>query len=310
MRAFVICGPTASGKTEFAHKLALKINGEIVNADSRQLYKQLPIITASPLHEQKQELQYYLYNFLDISQDFSVTKYVQSASYTVQEINSKGKIPIIVGGSGMYIGSLIYGYNEIPEISQEVRQYTRNIREQIGAVKFFQKLKILDPEICKMLNVQDTQRTLRAYEVIKQTGNSILQYKNTSLIKPLAECDFKIVFLLPDRQFLYSTCNFRLNRMFNKGAIEEVENAYNLFGSSKTSAMKALGVQEIIAYLQEKIQKEEAIELASTKTRQYAKRQITWFTHQIQNKEIIRFKDLDEYKTATDYYLYNQLLRD
>ena len=131
-KAIIICGPTASGKTDFAHKLALKNNGEIVNADSMQLYKQLPIITASPYQKLKDQLPYHLYNFQDIDQELSAAKYVDMASEVIQTISLKGKLPIIVGGSGMYISMLANGYSVIPEIDGEIRRYARLLHKDLG----------------------------------------------------------------------------------------------------------------------------------------------------------------------------------
>ncbi len=298
-KAIIICGPTASGKTEYAHKLALQNNGEIVNADSMQLYKQLPIITASPEQKLKDELPYHLYNFQDVDQELSATKYVEVASNTIREITSRNKIPIIVGGSGMYISMLVNGYSAIPNIDEAIRLKARSLRKEIGAELFFEELKKLDPAICQTLNVADSQRTLRAYEVIKQTKKSILEYQKQENYKPLPDFEFEIIFLLPERNFLYDTCNKRLKKLFTTGAIEEVTTAYKNFGEIKTTAMKALGVHEIMEYIKGNISINEAIELASAKTRQYAKRQTTWFRNQIKASQIIEFNSIEQYEEIT-----------
>lgn len=298
-KAIIICGPTASGKTEFAHKLALKNNGEIVNSDSMQLYKQLPIITASPEQRLKDELPYHLYNFQDIDKELSATKYVDLASKSIQEIASRNKLPIIVGGSGMYISMLVNGYSAMPSISKDIRQNTRLLREEIGVDLFFEELKKLDPQICTILNPTDSQRTLRAYEIVKQTGKSILEFQKRDNHKTLPDFDFEIIYLLPERKFLYDTCNKRLKSLFETGAIEEVENIYRKFGEIETTGMKALGVKEIIEYIKENISIDEAIKLASAKTRQYAKRQTTWFSNQIKADRIIEFASIEEYKEIT-----------
>ena len=299
-KAIIICGPTASGKTDYAHKLARQNNGEIVNADSMQLYKQLPIITASPEQKLKDELPYHLYNFQDIDQELSATKYVEMASKTIREITSRNKMPIIVGGSGMYISMLVNGYSTIPDIEQDTRLQARSLREEIGAEAFFEELRELDPEICQTLNVADSQRTLRAYEVIKQTKKSILAYQKQENYKPLPNFEFEIIFLLPERDFLYDTCNKRLKNLFANGAIEEVAAAYKHFGEIKTTAMKALGVHEIIEYIKGNISINEATKLASAKTRQYAKRQTTWFRNQIKASQIIEFDSIEQYENITN----------
>tara|TARA_B110000503_G_scaffold142948_1_gene241768 strand:+ start:4219 stop:5151 length:933 start_codon:yes stop_codon:yes gene_type:complete len=294
-RAIIICGPTASGKTEFAHKIALKNNGEIVNADSMQLYKQLPIITASPEEYLKNELPYHLYNFQDVDKEFSATKYVIAATKAIKQITQRNKLPVIVGGSGMYINMLINGYSAIPDIEDNIRISARNLHTQIGQEAFFQLLQELDPQITTILNVGDTHRIIRAYEVITQTGKSILHFQAQNNIIPLPNFSFDIFCLLPERKFLYQTCNARLIKLFDNGIIE-VESLYNNYKDLQTSAMKALGVSEIIAYIKGALTRQEAIELASTRTRQYAKRQITWFKNQLPNPHIIEFSSMEEYK--------------
>jgi tRNA dimethylallyltransferase len=295
-RAIIICGPTASGKTEFAHQLALKNNGEIVNADSMQLYKQLPIITASPEALLQNELPYHLYNFQDVDKEFSAAKYVNVASKMVNQIAERNKLPVIVGGSGMYINMLVNGYSAMPNIEDNIRTDARNLHTKIGPEAFFQSLKKLDPQITEILNVGDTQRVIRAYEVIIQTGKSILDFQTQNNIMPLPSFSFDIFCLLPERKFLYETCNARLIKLFDNGAIEEVKFLYTHYGKLQTSAMKALGVSEIISYIKGEFTRQKAIELASARTRQYAKRQITWFKNQLPNAHIIEFSNLEEYK--------------
>jgi len=294
-KVIVVCGPTASGKTQFAHLLAKKNNGEIVNADSMQLYKSLPIITSSPSRELKNELPYHLYNFLDVNYECSVAKYAQLAAEKIKEISTRKKLPILVGGSGMYINSLIKGFSYIPDIEPEVRTQVRRLQQSLDSNEFFELLKKTDPVIVNVLNAQDSQRVARAYEVFLQTGKSILYYQksNTKLLEGFS---FRIILLLPNRQFLYSMCNNRLEQMFKNGAVEEVKSLLNEKCNINALAMKSLGVKEIISYLENRISKDEAMELAKTRTRQYAKRQITWFKNQLQEKDIIEFSNNGEYE--------------
>jgi len=294
-KVIVVCGPTASGKTQFAHLLAKKNNGEVVNADSMQLYKSLPIITSSPSLELKNELPYHLYNFLDINSEYCVANYAQMAAEKIKEISTRKKLPILVGGSGMYINSLIKGFSYIPDIEPEVRAQVRSLQQSLDSNEFFELLKKTDPVIVNVLNAQDSQRVARAYEVFLQTGKSILYYQksNTKLLEGFS---FRAILLLPDRQFLYSMCNNRLEQMFKKGAVEEVKSLLNEKCNINALAMKSLGVKEIISYLENRISKDEAMELAKTRTRQYAKRQITWFKNQLQEKDIIEFSNNGEYE--------------
>ena len=294
-KVIVVCGPTASGKTQFAHLLAKKNNGEIVNADSMQLYKSLPIITSSPSPKLRNELPYHLYNFLDINYECSVAKYAQLATEKIKEISTRRKLPILVGGSGMYINSLIKGFSYIPDIEPEVRKEVRSLQQSLSSNDFFELLKKSDSEIAKVLNAQDSQRVARAYEVFLQTGKSISYYQksNTKLLEGFS---FKAILLLPNRQFLYSMCNNRLEQMFKNGAVEEVKSLLNEKCNINALAMKSLGVKEIISYLENRISKDEAMELAKTRTRQYAKRQVTWFKNQLQEKDIMEFSNNAEYE--------------
>jgi len=294
-KAVIICGPTASGKTNFAHEFARKNNGEVINADSMQIYQQLPIITASPSPELKQDLPYHLYNFLDIDTEFSAAKYTHAASLSIREISHRDKLPIIVGGSGMYINMLIYGFSSIPDITNDVRSQARTLHKELGSEIFFNLLETIDPEVIKTLKVGDTQRVIRAYEVVKQCGKSILHYQAQKSTLPLPEFDFDIIALMPERNFLYETCNSRFLALLNEGAIEEIRSVHQQYPSLNTTAMKALGVQEIIAYTKGEITKQKAIDLATAKTRQYAKRQCTWFNNQIKTKRMIKFSNFTEY---------------
>lgn len=300
-KVVIFCGPTASGKTYLAHQFAKKYGGEIINADSMQIYKQIPIITASPETILKEEVPYRLYNFQNIDEEFSVMKYIERSSKIITELLARNKLPIVVGGTGMYINMLVYGYNEIPDIEEAVRTYARKLFEKIGSAEFFNKLKEVDPAVTKVLNQGDTQRIIRAYEIFLQTGKSILYFQAKKNILPLPDIEFKIYLLQPERKFLYELCNKRLKQLFDggpeKGAIAEIEQVYRQYGELNSSAMKALGVREIISYLKGDISKTTAYELAAAKTRQYAKRQSTWFKGQLPQKEILSFSDIEGYKS-------------
>ncbi len=263
----VICGPTASGKSYLAHYLAKIYDGEIVNSDSMQIYRQIPIITASPSQIYQNEISYHLYNFLSVDQEFSVIQYVNHALAKITDIRNRDKLPIIVGGTGLYINSLLFGYNEIPTISPEIRQYVRELHSKIGSCQFFNKLKELDVWASQKLNKHDSQRVIRAYEVFMQTGQSIFAFQDTQNISFLPKSDFKVIFLHPEREFLYRTCNARLEKIFNEGAIEEVALIKKIFPDIRSSAKKTIGMQEILSYLNNEITLQTALNLAQTKTR-------------------------------------------
>lgn len=293
-KIIVVCGPTCSGKTSFAHLLAKNNNGEVVNADSMQLYKDLPIITASPRDELKAEFPYHLYNFMEVEDECTLARYVSMAATMIKEINARGNLPIIVGGTGLYISGLINGFSEIPTIEPEIRTYVRELQKSFTTSHFFELLGKYDPRIITVLHQNDSQRVARALEVCLQTGKSILEYQENNT-KLLADFEFKVIMLSPEREFLYSMCDERLEQLFAGGAIEEVGSLHSKHKGLKTSAMKALGVQEIINYLEGKISKDEALNFAQLKTRQYAKRQITWFNNQILDKKVLEFNDQIEY---------------
>ncbi|WP_341792680.1 MULTISPECIES: tRNA (adenosine(37)-N6)-dimethylallyltransferase MiaA [unclassified Rickettsia] len=291
----IICGPTASGKSYLAHHLAKTYNGEIVNIDSMQVYKEIPIITASPPENYKTEIPYHLYNFLPITEEFSVVKYLQLAAEKIKEISYRNKLVILVGGTGLYVNSLLFGYNQIPEISKNVRERVRSLHAKIGTAEFFSQLKNIDPLAAAKIKPNDTQRLARAYEVFLQTGKSIFFFQTLPKESVLSEFNFKVIFLSPERTFLYKTCNERLEKIFKEGAITEIASMKENFAGFNSSALKAVGVSEISAYLNGNITLDEALILAQNKTRQYAKRQITWFKNQIKEKTTLEYSNEKEF---------------
>ncbi len=295
-KLLVICGPTASGKSYLGHYLANIYDGEIINADSMQIYQEIPIITASPSKIYQQTIPYHLYNFISIDQEFSVIKYVNYALEKITEITNKGKLPIIVGGTGLYINSLIFGYNNIPAISDDLRQYARTLHINIGQSEFFNKLIQLDQLAQRNINQSDSQRSIRAYEVFIQTGQSIFTFQAQENINMIEKFDSKIIFLHPKRELLYQACNDRLEKLFSEGAIEEIYNITKNFDPLDTAKIKAIGVQQIISYLNNQITLQTAIELAKAKTKQYAKRQITWFKNQIKDKVTLEYDSNQQFE--------------
>lgn len=295
-KIIVICGPTASGKTDLGHNLALHYGGEIINCDSMQVYCNMVNITASPSLKLRQEASYHLYNFWSTDKLFSVAQYAELASAKVKEILSRNKLPILVGGTGMYVNALLNGYNNIPNISDEVRNYTRDLHDKIGQQEFFILLKQIDSATCSKINPNDVQRSLRAFEVFKETGRSITSYHHLHTnIHPLKGYDFKTFFILPERKFLYDICNKRLIDMFSSETMEEIKYLKNRVLDPKMPAAGAIGVREIISYLDNLISFDEAIIQAQARTRQYAKRQITWFRHQLQVKNTLEYHNIITY---------------
>ncbi|HJD55897.1 MAG TPA: tRNA (adenosine(37)-N6)-dimethylallyltransferase MiaA [Rickettsia endosymbiont of Pyrocoelia pectoralis] len=291
----ILCGPTASGKSYLGHELVKAYNGEIVNIDSMQVYKEIPIITASPSEIYKTEISYNLYNFLSITEDFSVIKYLKLAAEKINEITARGNLPILIGGTGLYINSLVFGYNDIPDISEELRNQTRELHNEIGNIELHSKLARLDPFAGSKIKPGDTQRLIRAYEVFMQTGKSIFSFQTTPKEQILSEYNFRIIFLNPERKFLHKICRERLQKIFKEGAIEEIASLKVQFNPQEYLNLKAVGVKEILDYLEGKISLNEAFEAALIRTRKYAKRQVTWFKHQINDKITLEYSNEEEF---------------
>lgn len=295
----ILCGPTASGKSYLGHALAKACDGEIINIDSMQVYKEIPIITASPPENYKSEIPYHLYNFLPITEDFSVVKYLKLASEKINQIAASDKLPILVGGTGLYINSLVFGYNNIPDISDDLRQKVRKLHNEIGNIELHNRLTKLDTIAASKINQSDTQRLIRAYEVVLQTGKSIFFFQTLPKEQILSEFNFKIIFLNPERKFLYKTIDERLANIFKDGAIDEIALIKKQFNSENYLNLKAVGIKEILAYLENKLTLNKALTLAQTRTRRYAKRQITWFKHQIKEKITLDYSNEEEFLQIT-----------
>ncbi len=280
-KIIIICGPTASGKSAYAMNVARTKNGAIINADSMQIYQEIPILTASPSDEDKKAIPHHLYNYVSIHDNFSVAKYQQEALAKITEVEKGGYLPIIVGGTGLYISALLYGINIMPAIDHNLRNNARSLLQEIGNEAFHAKLASLDPAVAAILSPGDSQRMLRTYEVHLQTGKSILHFQETEVKSPLADYDIETIMISPERSILYRNCDERFAHIVHNGGLEEVKN------SMQKGSSKALGFEQLSAYLKNEISLEDAIILSQNKTRQYAKRQVTWFNHQIKNKIII-----------------------
>jgi tRNA dimethylallyltransferase len=282
---FVIAGPTASGKSQLAINLADKINGEIINADAIQVYREIPILSCSPSKDDIKSAAHHLYNYVSVINDYSVGKYIKDAISAIHNVVERHKIPIIVGGTGMYIKALCYGIHNIPDIDIEIRKKARDKFQAEGNEKFYQELQKLDPIGAIQLHPSNSQRLIRFYEVFMQTGRSIIEFYNNEPSSFLKDYNIKTIVLEPVREVLYDKCNTRFVSMIENGAIQEVEHVRSQYNEA-TSASKAIGFDELSLYLDGMLSKDDAITLAQTRTRQYAKRQMTWLRHQI--KDAIR----------------------
>ena len=271
----LVAGPTASGKSKFAVNLAKKINGEIINADSMQVYKQLKILTARPNKKDQKKVKHHLYGIIDVKKSFSTGKWLKLTTKKINEIRKRKKIPILVGGTGLYFQSLMNGLVKIPNIPINFRNKIRSLQKKIGQKKFYSKLLKIDPKVKNKFDLNDVQRSIRAFEI--KTYTKVSMYDWISKTKPIFnEKLFIKLYIEFDRQKLIERIKKRVNKMIQNGAIQEVAKFNKLKIKKDKSINKVIGIEEFNNYLNKKITLEQAKELISIKTRQYAKRQITW----------------------------------
>ena len=274
-KIILIYGPTASGKSKFAIKLAKKINGEIINADSMQVYKELKILSARPTQKDYQKIKHHLYGFQSVKKTFSTGKWLELVNQKILDCKKRKKIPILVGGTGLYFKALTEGLVNIPNIPINFRKKVRLLHNKLGSKNFFLKLIRLDPLAKNIIKPSDTQRSIRAYEIKSFTNKSMYEwFKNTQSI--YEKKDFFKIYIDFPRKELLERISLRAHEMIKKGAIQEVKRFIKLRVPRNKSAYKAIGVEELKAYHNKKIEMDEVIEKISIKTRQYAKRQSTW----------------------------------
>ena len=274
-KIILISGPTASGKSNFAVKIAKKIQGEIINADSMQVYKKLKILTARPNKQEQKNIKHHLYGVIDLNEKFSTGQWLKSVIKKIKNIQKKKKIPILVGGTGLYFQSLIDGLVKIPEIPLKFRNKIRLISKRDGQEKFYKKLLKLDPKIKDKFDPNDTQRSIRAYEVKSYTNVSMYDWL-TKTKSEFKDSDFLKLHIETKREKLIERINLRTSSMINEGAVNEVKKFLKLKIIKNQSVNKVIGIAELTQYLNHEITLEEAKELILIKTRQYAKRQATW----------------------------------
>ena len=274
-KIILIYGPTASGKSRFAVDLAKRVNGEIVNADSMQVYKELKILSARPFKKDYKKIPHHLYGFQNVKKKFSTGQWLKLANKKILDIKKRKKVPILVGGTGLYFKALTEGLVKIPNIPIKFRNKVRNLHKEIGYKKFYSKLINLDPLVKRYLNSLDSQRVIRAYEIKLFTKKSMYEwFKNTK--SKYEQKDFYKIYIDFPRNELIERINFRTIEMIDKGAILEVKKFIQLKVLKNMTASKAIGISEIREFIDKKIQISELIEKISIKTRQYAKRQTTW----------------------------------
>ena len=292
-KIILISGPTASGKSEFSIQLAKKIKGEIINADSMQVYKELKILTARPIKKEYLKIKHHLYGFLSVKRKFSTGKWLKLVNEKITIIKKKKKIPILVGGTGLYFKALTDGLVKIPNIPIKFRNEIRNLQKKIGQKKFYKELIKTDPLLKDKINPTDTQRSIRAYEVKLYTNKSLIDwFKNTK--SRYTNDDFVKIYIDFPRQDLLSRISSRVDQMLKQGAIDEVKKFLKLKISKDKTPNKVIGISEIKDFLNKKYDLNEVKEKITIKTRQYAKRQSTWARGQMKNWQKVNPKDLKQ----------------
>jgi len=273
----LICGPTAVGKSDLASQIAKTINGEIINADSMQVYKYFNILTSQPSIQQKKNVNHHLYSYVDINKKFSAAQWLKDANIAIKKILKKEKTPIVVGGSGLYTEFLLSGINLIPKISSEVRKKIEQDINEFGLETLYRKLLKIDPKYATKISPNDRQRVVRSLEVYYQTKSKFSDFHSKKKIK--TRYNFFKVLLMPDRKLIRKNCATRFEKMIANGLIDEVAQYRKLVSNSNIS--NAIGYSEICAFLNKEMSLKEAKNLAITKTRRYSKRQSTWFRNRL-----------------------------
>lgn len=299
-KIILIGGPTASGKSGLALNIARTIGGAVVNADSMQVYRDLAVITARPSPEDEALAPHYLYGILPGSEACSAALWADLAHEAVRKAWAEGRTPILAGGTGLYFRALMEGLAPVPEIPPDTRRAVRDLMRDKGPAFIHERLRLIDPPMAARLDPGDSQRLARALEVIEATGRSLLDWQAAppkgGLAEILAPEDIERLVILPDRDILYARCDARLRQMVTEmGGLDEVKQLISLNYPAELPVMKALGVPQLAAYLAGELDLEAAIHLAQTATRQYAKRQLTWFRNQCVGWKIWNAQYLESY---------------
>jgi len=274
-KVILLAGPTASGKSKLAIKLAQYFTGEIINADSMQIYKEISILTSKPNSQDIKIIKHHLYGFNSVKKKFSTGLWLEMVIKKIEEQWKNERVPIVVGGTGLYFKALTDGLVKIPDIPNNMRTQIRKLHKKIGQKKFFIQLIKLDPLAKSFVLPSDTQRSMRAYEVKKFTNKSLFEFTKKTKSNFNSNV-FKKLFISIPRELLHKKIEKRVEKMFNEGAVDEVKKFCKMKVNKELSSNKIIGIKEIKDYLRGKITLIKAKELIMQKTRQYAKRQFTW----------------------------------
>jgi len=290
-KAVLIAGPTASGKSALALELAQKTGGVIINADSMQVYRDLRVITARPTPEEEAKVPHRLYGHVDAAVNFSVGHWVADAAAVLAEVRAQNRLPIFAGGSGLYFKALTRGLSAVPPIPPAIREDVRARLERDGVEALHAELARRDRASAERLKPRDRTRIARALEVIEATGRSLADWHREGLPPLLPPGEFSALFLAPDRDQLYARIDARYDGMLAAGALEEVAALAARHLDPLLPAMKAHGVPALIRHLSREITREEAAAIGRANTRQYAKRQFTWFRHQLPEFQWVKLEE-------------------
>ncbi|HVX78884.1 MAG TPA: tRNA (adenosine(37)-N6)-dimethylallyltransferase MiaA [Bradyrhizobium sp.] len=294
-QAVLIAGPTASGKSALALELAARTGGIIINTDSMQVYRDLCIITARPTAEEEARLPHRLYGHVDAAINFSAGRWVTDAAAMLAEARTQDRLPIFVGGSGLYFKALTRGLSAVPPIPAEIRDSVRTRLEQNGVEALHAELGRRDPASAERLKPRDRTRIARALEVVEATGRSLTDWHREGLPPLLPPGEFAALFLAPERDQLYARIDARFSAMLSAGALDEVACLAARHLDPLLPAMKAHGVPALIRHLDGEITLAEAAEIGRADTRHYAKRQFTWFRHQLPEFEWVKPEEAREW---------------
>ncbi|MEQ9448814.1 MAG: tRNA (adenosine(37)-N6)-dimethylallyltransferase MiaA [Rhodospirillaceae bacterium] len=285
-KVVVVAGPTASGKSRLAMDIATRFDGVIINADSQQRYGQLKILSAFPSAADMNAAPHQLFGDLAPEETGSAAEWASKAAQEIRDASAGSRLPIVVGGTGFYLRALMEGMADIPPVPNDVRRAGEQLLAKIGNAKFHERLVARDPATVARLAPGDTQRLLRAWEVVEATGVPLSDWHTVPSAPPIFARYFKVV-ILPPREDLYAACNARFQDMVAAGAVNELRAFLNGGGSSSMPIMRILGARELRAHLAGEIGLGDAIASAQTATRQYAKRQVTWFKHQFSGDKLL-----------------------
>ena len=293
-KIILISGPTASGKTKFAISIAKKIDGEIINSDSMQVYKELKILTARPKIKDQNKIKHHLFGFQNVKKNFSTGQWLKLALLKIKEIKKRKKVPILVGGTGLYFKSITDGLSKIPKIPINIRNKVRKKQKTLGQKNFYKQLIKIDPLVKDWVNPNDIQRSVRAYEIKYFTKISIINWFKKTISTFKEDELFKIYIDYPRGQLL-KKIEERIEIMLKQGAINEVKRFNKLKVKKANSSTKVIGIKEISEYLKKLSNIDQTKERMAIKTRQYAKRQTTWARQQMVNWQKINPENLDSF---------------